>query len=112
MMLLACRLPSLTMIKPLLFLFSLPWIALAAADEKPNILLLCIDDLRPELNCYGKSYIHSPHIDALAARGHGTADHLPCSHGHLKGRFRFLVHFPILIRNLASRGTLPRIVLR
>ena len=39
------------------------------AAEKPNVLLLCIDDLRPELKCFGKDYIHSPNIDALAARG-------------------------------------------
>lgn len=41
----------------------------AAAADKPNVLLLCIDDLRPELNCFGKDYIHSPNIDELAARG-------------------------------------------
>ncbi len=35
----------------------------------PNVLLLCIDDLRPELNCFGKSYIRSPNIDRLAATG-------------------------------------------
>lgn len=38
-------------------------------DSRPNILLICVDDLRPELNCYGKEYIHSPHIDALAKQG-------------------------------------------
>lgn len=39
------------------------------ATERPNVLLICIDDLRPELGCYGVDYIHSPHIDALASRG-------------------------------------------
>ncbi|MGJ8716561.1 MAG: sulfatase-like hydrolase/transferase [Maribacter stanieri] len=34
--------------------------------QKPNILLLCIDDLRPELNCFGANYISSPNIDQLA----------------------------------------------
>lgn len=38
-------------------------------SEKPNILLICVDDLRPELGCYGVDYISSPHIDGLAARG-------------------------------------------
>jgi len=36
---------------------------------KPNVLMLCIDDLRPELACFGKNYIHSPNIDRLAASG-------------------------------------------
>ena len=38
------------------------------AAERPNVLLLCIDDLRPELNCYGVDYIRSPNIDRLAKR--------------------------------------------
>ena len=40
-----------------------------AAGTKPNVLLLCVDDLRPELGCYGVSYIRSPNIDRLAERG-------------------------------------------
>ncbi len=43
-------------------------ISLAAA-RKPNVLLICVDDLRPELNCYGVDYIQSPNIDRLAAKG-------------------------------------------
>jgi iduronate 2-sulfatase len=41
----------------------------ATAAERPNVLLICVDDLRPELGCYGKDYIHSPNIDSLAAKG-------------------------------------------
>lgn len=37
--------------------------------EKRNVLLICIDDLRPELGCYGADYISSPRIDSLAAEG-------------------------------------------
>jgi iduronate 2-sulfatase len=37
--------------------------------SKPNVLLICVDDLRPELNSFGKDYIHSPNIDKLAASG-------------------------------------------
>lgn len=41
-----------------------------AENQKPmNVLLICVDDLRPELQCYGKQYIHSPNIDSLAASG-------------------------------------------
>lgn len=34
-----------------------------------NVLLIVVDDLRPELGCYGSSRVHSPHIDALASSG-------------------------------------------
>jgi len=37
------------------------------SPQKPNILMVLVDDLRPELNCYGAGHIISPHIDALAA---------------------------------------------
>ncbi|MEM1108291.1 MAG: sulfatase [Planctomycetota bacterium] len=56
----------------LLCLSVLPTPAPADPDlpaSPPNILLLCVDDLRPELRSYGKAYIHSPNIDRLAARG-------------------------------------------
>ncbi|RYC52721.1 sulfatase [Flagellimonas olearia] len=38
-------------------------------SQKPNILILCVDDLRPELKSFGADYISSPNIDALAAKG-------------------------------------------
>ena len=37
--------------------------------QKPNILFIAVDDLRPELHSYGVDRIHSPHIDRLAAEG-------------------------------------------
>ena len=43
--------------------------------EKPNILFICVDDLRPELGCYGKNYIHSPNIDQLASSGCTFTNH-------------------------------------
>ncbi len=39
------------------------------AAERPNVLFIAVDDLRPELACYGKQHIHSPNIDRLAASG-------------------------------------------
>ena len=45
------------------------------AEEKLNVLLLCVDDLRPELACFGKDYIQSPCIDALANRGRAFHRH-------------------------------------
>jgi len=39
------------------------------AAERPNVLFICIDDLRTELGCYGCSHVKSPNIDRLAERG-------------------------------------------
>ncbi|MFP4621161.1 MAG: sulfatase [Bacteroidales bacterium] len=38
-------------------------------SEKYNILFIAVDDLRPELGCYGQEHIHSPNIDELASEG-------------------------------------------
>ncbi|MCP4785274.1 MAG: sulfatase-like hydrolase/transferase [Fuerstiella sp.] len=40
-----------------------------AAERRLNVLFIAVDDLRPELGCYGASHISSPNIDALAASG-------------------------------------------
>jgi iduronate 2-sulfatase len=37
--------------------------------RKKNVLFIAVDDLRPELGCYGHPIIKSPNIDALAASG-------------------------------------------
>lgn len=39
------------------------------ASSAPNILFIAVDDLRPELKCYGQQHIHSPNIDRLASVG-------------------------------------------
>ncbi|HVJ69142.1 MAG TPA: sulfatase-like hydrolase/transferase, partial [Caulifigura sp.] len=41
----------------------------AAAAEKPNVLLILVDDLKPTLGCYGEAQAKTPNIDRLAARG-------------------------------------------
>lgn len=38
-------------------------------DRPLNVLFIAVDDLRPELACYGKDVMKSPNIDALAANG-------------------------------------------
>ena len=37
--------------------------------QKPNVLFIAVDDLRPELGCYGMDHIQSPNIDRLAEEG-------------------------------------------
>ena len=39
------------------------------AVAKPNVLMICVDDLKPLLGCYGDKTIKSPNIDRLATRG-------------------------------------------
>lgn len=36
--------------------------------RRPNVLLICIDDLLPALGCYGDATAISPHIDGLASQ--------------------------------------------
>ena len=40
-----------------------------AAPNRPNVLFIAIDDLKPLLGSYGVSWIKSPAMDRLAARG-------------------------------------------
>ena len=35
----------------------------------PNVLFICVDDLRPELGCYGNKLMVSPNLDKLAEQG-------------------------------------------
>src|SRR5689334_22054980 len=42
----------------------------APAAEKPNVVIILIDDLgRNDLGCYGSRYYRTPHLDRLAAGG-------------------------------------------
>ena len=65
---------SFLMRKYILFLlFLCPLVS--TAKEQPNVLLICVDDLRPELKCFGVDYIHSPNIDKLASQGRSFHRH-------------------------------------
>ena len=55
------------MIRLTFFLFALSSSLFSAT--KPNVLLICVNDLKPLLGCYGDKIVKSPNIDRLAARG-------------------------------------------
>ena len=58
----------------MLSLLSLLVVSSLQADERklgsrPNVLLICVDDLKPALGCYGDQTAKTPNIDRLASRG-------------------------------------------
>lgn len=51
-----------------LILFSLCSVQAQGPKKRLNVLFIAVDDLRPELNCYGASHMRTPNIDRLARR--------------------------------------------
>jgi len=58
------RILTLSLFAPVLAVAASP-----ATPSKPNILFIAVDDLRPELGCYGDPIIKSPNIDRIARAG-------------------------------------------
>ena len=52
----------------LLFISIVLSVAIEIQDAKKNVLFIAVDDLRPQLGCYGDILAKSPNIDALAAK--------------------------------------------
>jgi iduronate 2-sulfatase len=44
-------------------------LVVASETQKPNVLMILVDDLKPTLGCYGDGLAKSPNIDRLASRG-------------------------------------------
>jgi iduronate 2-sulfatase len=51
------------------FLVSATFAAMAATAAPPNVLLICVDDLKPTLGAFGDATARTPNIDRLAGRG-------------------------------------------
>ena len=65
-------LPSLNWcrrVPPVALLCWLGFAGVAAAADRPNVLLLVCDDLNCDMACYGHPDVQTPHLDSLAARG-------------------------------------------
>lgn len=54
---------------PLLVAMFIPVVGAADSKGRPNILFIAVDDLRPELGCYGSEIAVTPNLDSLAADG-------------------------------------------
>ena len=89
-----------------------------AAATPPNILFIAVDDLRPELNTYGASHIHSPAIDQLASeslvfeRAYCNipvcgASRASLMSGVRPGRYRFLSYLTRLSEEYPGIASLP-----
>jgi arylsulfatase A-like enzyme len=87
----------------------------AAQTTRPNILFIAIDDLRPQLGCYGAAQMKTPNIDALAKAGvtftHAYCQQAVCSPSRislLTGRRPDTTHIYDLETHL--RKTMPDVI--
>lgn len=64
-----CRLCSLPAVLLLVAVSAAADAPESKPSDKPNILFIAVDDLRPQLGCYGADWIKSPNIDRLAGKG-------------------------------------------
>lgn len=65
------RAVTMGLVTTLLMLIGITPRALAVPNQttRPNVLLILVDDLKPSFGAYGDDFVHSPNLDALAARG-------------------------------------------
>lgn len=53
----------------LTLMFTMAWPATSAADERPNLVWIIVDDMSVNFSCYGETAIQTPNVDALAEQG-------------------------------------------
>ncbi len=91
----------------------------ASMKQKPNILWICVEDMSPNMSCYGETTIETPNIDRLAREGaHFTQAFITCpvcspsrsamvtgmyqttigAHNHRSSRHEEKIHLPEHIR--------------
>lgn len=58
-----------SVIRQLSFLWAGVTALAPSAFAKPNVLFIAVDDLRPEMGCYGNPVVKTPNLDRLAAKG-------------------------------------------
>ena len=95
------RTDAIRRLKPLRFLLCLfvSAFAVVAADSKPNIVLILVDDLGiKDLHCYGRAEHHTPNVDRLAEQrmrftnAYAQAVCSPSRAGLLTGKNPALLH--------------------
>jgi iduronate 2-sulfatase len=57
------------MLKTVTALLAAPLLAVSAANPRPNVLFIAVDDLRPQILSFGRDGMVTPHLDALARSG-------------------------------------------
>jgi len=111
------------------YAFVAAWVAtwlctsILLAASPPNIILIVTDDQGLQAGCYGDHVAHTPHLDALAARGarftHAFATTASCSasrsviltgqHNHLNRQYGH-EHAPHNFRTDTAIASLPRML--
>ena len=79
---------------PALFLAGI-LISATAAEPRPNIIWIMVDDMSPNLSCYSEKLIETPNVDRLAREGtrfthaYTTAPVCsPCRSGFITGMYQ------------------------
>jgi len=61
--------PKMKNSRQLLIFLSFVFLSRIAVADRPNVLFIAVDDLRPEFGAYGADYIKSPNMDRIAKSG-------------------------------------------